>query len=272
MKTKIVVVGVVLAVALVPGVVQADEDELPEECSGDPMNIEELEEQYDADAVGISGRTDSLPSRSDVDAIYLKTDASESDEFYITIFHTDLGNADNNIMINITSANMVSQMNNIEWAEEDGAKITLSDPGRNASFKLHDDSFEDNICLQISAYDPKEPAYDWKFTISQNNRNQWYPAPQASTPTPTPTPAPTVTATDGATTASPTDDGSSSGDSIQDSDGDGVIDSEDYAPQDPDVQQKSDLQNTSGGSGAGFGVGVTVATMLLATVLALRQT
>ena len=30
---------------------------------------------------------------------------------------------------------------------------------------------------------------------------------------------------------------------IQDSDGDGVIDSEDYAPHDPDVQQKSDLQS-----------------------------
>lgn len=34
-------------------------------------------------------------------------------------------------------------------------------------------------------------------------------------------------------------------DDIQDSDGDGVIDSEDYAPQDPDVQEKSDLQNAT---------------------------
>ncbi|WP_436909936.1 hypothetical protein [Halosimplex marinum] len=33
---------------------------------------------------------------------------------------------------------------------------------------------------------------------------------------------------------------------VQDSDGDGVIDSEDYAPNDPDVQEKSDLQG--GGS------------------------
>ncbi|WP_459194062.1 hypothetical protein [Halosimplex sp. J119] len=40
---------------------------------------------------------------------------------------------------------------------------------------------------------------------------------------------------------------SSSGDDegdIQDSDGDGVIDSEDYAPNDPDVQEKSDLEGT----------------------------
>lgn len=36
------------------------------------------------------------------------------------------------------------------------------------------------------------------------------------------------------------------GNEIQDSDGDGVIDSEDYAPQDPDVQEKSDLQTTGG--------------------------
>ncbi|MCU4802375.1 hypothetical protein OB920_18520 [Halobacteria archaeon HArc-gm2] len=34
-------------------------------------------------------------------------------------------------------------------------------------------------------------------------------------------------------------------DTIQDSDGDGVIDSEDYAPTDPDVQRKSDLQETA---------------------------
>jgi len=32
---------------------------------------------------------------------------------------------------------------------------------------------------------------------------------------------------------------------IQDSDGDGVIDSEDYAPQDPEVQEKSDLRDTA---------------------------
>jgi len=34
-------------------------------------------------------------------------------------------------------------------------------------------------------------------------------------------------------------------DDIQDSDGDGVIDSEDYAPNDPDVQEKSDLQSNT---------------------------
>jgi len=37
--------------------------------------------------------------------------------------------------------------------------------------------------------------------------------------------------------------GIGSGNDIQDSDGDGVINSEDYAPNDPEVQEKSDLQN-----------------------------
>lgn len=36
---------------------------------------------------------------------------------------------------------------------------------------------------------------------------------------------------------------SSGSDSVQDSDGDGVIDSEDYAPNDPAVQEKSDVQS-----------------------------
>jgi len=37
----------------------------------------------------------------------------------------------------------------------------------------------------------------------------------------------------------------SDGEDIQDSDDDGVIDSEDYAPNDPEVQDKSDLQSTA---------------------------
>jgi hypothetical protein len=39
--------------------------------------------------------------------------------------------------------------------------------------------------------------------------------------------------------------GSGDQNEIQDTDGDGVIDSEDYAPQDPEVQEKSDLQKPS---------------------------
>jgi len=44
-----------------------------------------------------------------------------------------------------------------------------------------------------------------------------------------------------ATTAGCTVEEESAGTDIQDSDGDGVIDSEDYAPNDPDVQRKSDV-------------------------------
>jgi len=38
------------------------------------------------------------------------------------------------------------------------------------------------------------------------------------------------------------------GNGVQDSDGDGVVDSQDYAPQDPDVQEKSDISGSSQGS------------------------
>lgn len=47
-----------------------------------------------------------------------------------------------------------------------------------------------------------------------------------------------------ATAGCSSNDGGSGGDDIQDSDGDGVIDSEDYAPNDPEVQEKSDVQST----------------------------
>jgi len=104
------------------------------------------------------------------------------------------------------------------------------------------------------------------------------------TPTPTPTPSPTPTSTPSltsTTTPFPTagdesasittsKSGSDSGDDLQDSDGDGMVDSEDYAPHDPEVQEKSDLQETSGGSGAGFGVGVAVVALLIITLVSLR--
>jgi hypothetical protein len=50
--------------------------------------------------------------------------------------------------------------------------------------------------------------------------------------------------------------------SIQDSDGDGVIDSEDYAPQDPEVQERSDLEESGSDSIPGFGAGVAAASVL----------
>ena len=99
------------------------------------------------------------------------------------------------------------------------------------------------------------------------------PTPTATaTPTPTPTPEPTDsptptetrTRTETRTDARTRTDTTSSsrqqttptateGEEIRDSDGDGMIDAEDYAPQDPEVQQKSDLGQTSGSDGPGFG-------------------
>lgn len=109
------------------------------------------------------------------------------------------------------------------------------------------------------------------------------PGPPGSTETGSPTPTPTLTSTPtptrtatatespDAASRSPTDDGGDSGDDIQDSDGDGVIDSEDYAPRDPEVQEESDLRNTSGGSGPGLGVGAAVLALLVVTAVALRR-
>ncbi|GGM50205.1 hypothetical protein [Haloarcula argentinensis] len=83
------------------------------------------------------------------------------------------------------------------------------------------------------------------------------------TPTPTATPTPTPTPTIEPTQQQPTD----TEDALQDTDGDGVIDSEDYAPRDPDVQRKSDVITTTGGSGPGFGFGITVLSALIVGVL-----
>ena len=71
-----------------------------------------------------------------------------------------------------------------------------------------------------------------------------------STDSPTPTfiPSPTDSSTP---TATPTREDTNT--PLQDSDGDGVIDEEDYAPSDPEVQEKSDLQGGTGIGTTGFG-------------------
>lgn len=101
-----------------------------------------------------------------------------------------------------------------------------------------------------------------------------------STPTPTPSPTSEPTATPTPESGGESRDDSSrpedetnstptatstpaqEEDDIQDSDGDGVIDSEDYAPNDPEVQEKSDLQSNTRVPGFGFG------SALLAVILA----
>ncbi|PSP32965.1 chitin deacetylase, partial [Halobacteriales archaeon QH_10_67_22] len=71
---------------------------------------------------------------------------------------------------------------------------------------------------------------------------------------------------DGGTDAGSTDQ------QLADSDGDGTIDSADYAPRDPDVQERSDLESTTDGSGPGFGVGTAfVAVLVLLAVVGTRR-
>jgi len=250
------IITALLISGAVSGVVQASEDDRESACTGDPTNIEALEDEYDADAAGIAGTINS-PANLDIDAVYLETTATtgaDPDTFYITIFHTDLGTAENNIYINISSYGAVSELQNIDWSEkEDDPKLTLSDPSQNASFRVQDDSFEDDICLQISANDPQEVEFDWKFTISQNNVNKWYPAPEAATSTATPTPdaAPTATQTPSPTatqTPSPTE-------------------------QTPPFSSVADQATpTTSASGPGFGVTVALVAVLIAGMLSwLRQ-
>ena len=89
-------------------------------------------------------------------------------------------------------------------------------------------------------------------------------ATRTATPTATATAAPTATAT--AATSPAETASTSTGTPLQDSDGDGVIDSEDYAPNDPEVQEKSDLTGTASGSGPGFDPVTAVVALILASV------
>ena len=68
-------------------------------------------------------------------------------------------------------------------------------------------------------------------------------ATPTSTPTPTDTPTPTATPTP-TPTPTPTAENDNTETQVRDSDNDGVIDSHDYAPNDPQVQEKADVSST----------------------------
>lgn len=133
----------------------------------------------------------------------------------------------------------------------------------------------------------EKPVDSWKLVVD----TAYTPTPTATaTYTPTPTPKLTFTPTETPTltpdpTATPTEteplaetpqeptptERNETGVSGQDSDNDGVVDSEDYAPNDPNVQDRSDVQLSSGQSGPGFGVGMTVVALLVSASIAVRR-
>jgi PGF-CTERM protein len=272
MNKPLLVISMLVLVAATPAVVQAADDEIPDNCDYTPYSIEELEDKYDANATAVGG---AINSPEDTDALPIQ--AEKGDYFAVTIFHEDIGDAERRLTFDLSPDTSATELENMEEYRTDADYYKRSDPTENASFKIYAEE-DGPICLRMFENGGFQSEYNWSFTISQNNENRWYPAPDGSMPTATPSPTPTETpvstptptATDTGTVSNT--NGGTEEDDIQDSDGDGVIDSEDYAPNDPDVQEKSDLEDTTtSGSGPGFGLGLTVTALLLIAVAATRR-
>lgn len=142
-----------------------------------------------------------------------------------------------------------------------------SDGGENvARFKIFPKSNGD-ACAMINS---EGPGFTYELKYVYGDMSTPTPTP-TSTPTETPTPTLTPTPTPSPTpTATPT--------SVQtgtpiDTDGDGVPDENDYAPKDPEVQEKSDLQSTPtpGSSGPGFGITAVLLGLVIAALVSLRS-
>ncbi|MFC7078029.1 hypothetical protein [Haloarcula halophila] len=274
MNKAFVVISILVLVAATPAVVQATDDEIADNCDYTPYSIEELEDKYDANATAVGG---AINSPGDTDALSLQ--AEKGDYFAVTIFHENIGDAERRLTFDLSPDTSAAELENMEEYRTDADYYKRSEPTENASFKIYAEE-DGPICLRMFENGGFQSEYKWSFTISQNNEHRWYPASDGSAPTPTPSPTPTETPTPTATHSPTTTDtvtvsdtnGGTEEDTIQDSDGDGVIDSEDYAPNDPDVQEKSDLvDTTTGGSGPGFGLELTVTTLLLIAVAATRR-
>jgi hypothetical protein len=108
------------------------------------------------------------------------------------------------------------------------------------------------VCLLIDESEPENAdiPYNWTVEVTKNGFES----------TATDTATPTDTDTD---TATPTDTETP----VRDTDGDGVIDSEDYAPRDPAVQSRDDLPTTTADSVIGFGAGIAVLALTVTGVL-----
>jgi len=136
-------------------------------------------------------------------------------------------------------------------------EITSYDGESTVKFEIWGGS-QDYECFRLSP-PQNEPPAEYEMTVEQGEA-----VVQTPTPTPTATPTETPTETEGETT--------------QDTDGDGVVDAEDYAPRDPDVQDESDLrdeespQQATGQSGPGFGLLAALVGVGATALLARRRT
>lgn len=275
-KSSLILLVVIVLSMTVIGVSSAEDHDTDtaDDCYVDgynPVSIENLMANE-----GDNEDTEAIHSPDDDDAWKLSSD--KGDYFVFSI------RAPDSVQFSVRAVGSFSFSDGTNWASgEDYAYI--DDTDEPATFKIYDENRDGYLCLEFTEQGNFDEEYPYYIKAARNEEPDWYeeasqtPTPTStltttstSTPTtiPTSTQTPTVTEADSSedSTSSPTEDNGNSGNDIQDSDADGVIDSEDYAPDDPDVQEKSDLQDASGGSVPGFGVGAAIVTLLIATFIA----
>ncbi|UPV99232.1 hypothetical protein M0R88_11920 [Halorussus gelatinilyticus] len=181
---------------------------------------------------------------------------------------------------------------NIEHATSNSENTYLMNPGIRgfehgvtASWRIYAKEAGTH-CIKLRDAAAKDTVpYDWQIVI-EDDGDLATPTP-ITTRTTTTTTQTTTTTTQTSTTqttfatptrtttrttmATPTTTIQTNQGGIKDSDGDGMIDSEDYAPRDPDVQEKSDAQGSTDGSMPGFGLEATLIALLLSLIIFHRQ-
>ncbi|WP_255149110.1 PGF-CTERM sorting domain-containing protein [Halorarius halobius] len=187
------VVVCVLVLTTAPMVVGASEDEIAENCDYTGYNVEEQEQNYEADAVGVGG---AINSPGDSDAIPFI--AEDGDYFAITFFGDNIGDNEREMVIDIGVGPSATELVNMRSVPGRSGAYTIPDLTRNASFKVYSES-DDQLCITIYEGGPFQGEYNWSYTISENNEHQWYPAEAEATPTPTLTDTPQPTETPQAT-------------------------------------------------------------------------
>jgi len=276
-RSIILLLSIVVILPVGTGVVSADDwpDSQGGTCSSEAEFIDSgsysgaFDARYEGDTYKLS-----IPEDESIDVEF------SADHGFPTVEYES-----ENVLVDNTGEN--SYANNIEG----GWRVHYNGDGATASWRVYAEE-DAALCVEMVTTSDTEYPINWALELrgpllTPTPTPTPNPTPTPS-PTPTPTPAPTPTSTATATAtptptstpaakAAPTDnlndstpspaDDNSPEDDIQDSDGDGVIDSEDYAPNDPEVQKKSDFQDTSEEDGPGFGLGITIVCFLTATFI-----